>query len=81
MKTFLEACRAVVAHCPNSYAKAYAQAGLSLVESAEFQVDAQQHTLHAQRVQALYILNNMMHWRGDMAREVRIFLKEFSKDC
>ena len=31
------------------------------------------------RVQALYILNNITHWRGDLAKTVRARLKEFSK--
>lgn len=65
--TFNEACRMVIDHCPNRYAKAYAQAGAGMNQE------------HEQKVQALYILNNMSHWRGDLAREVRTFLKEFSR--
>jgi len=66
--TFHEACRNTRDHCPNGYAKAYASAGLGLGD------------LHAQKVQALYILNNIPHWRGDTAKAVREFLKQFSKE-
>jgi len=65
--TFHDACRAVLAHCPDPYAKSYANAGLMLA------------TDKACKVQALYILGNMTKWRGDVAREVRTTLKEISK--
>jgi hypothetical protein len=66
--TFHQACAAICeADRPNAYAKAYAKAGLAM-QGAE-----------AQRVQALYILNNITHWRGEQAREVRAALKEISK--
>lgn len=33
----------------------------------------------ALRVQCLYILNNISHWRHPLAKDVRKVLKEFSK--
>lgn len=38
------------------------------------------HDEHAAHVQALYILNNMTHWRGADAKSVRATLKAFVKD-
>lgn len=49
------------------YAAAYAKAGIGMTDPDEV------------RVQSLYILNNMSHWRGDEAKMVRTQLKEFSK--
>jgi hypothetical protein len=68
--TFHEACRSIVAHQgvrSLNYAIAYAKHGL-LVRDA-----------HEQKVQALYILNNMTHWRGDIAKRVREALKQAAK--
>lgn len=33
----------------------------------------------ALRVQCLYVLGNITHWRGDVAKDVRQTLKEFTK--
>jgi hypothetical protein len=33
----------------------------------------------ALKVQCLYILNNITHWRGTGAKEVRFILKQFAK--
>ena len=60
---FHEACRQVLLHCPNEYAKAYANAGLDLNETREIQT------------QALYILCNTQHWRGTLARDVKAALR------
>jgi lysylphosphatidylglycerol synthetase-like protein (DUF2156 family) len=62
--TFYEACKLVVASCNNEYAKSYAQAGVDY-----------NMTGHEAKVQALYILNNITHWRGSVAKEVRTELK------
>lgn len=65
--TFKECCEAIVA---NKEAKAlnwavnYAEAGLGMTDPKEI------------KVQALYILNNMTAWRGDLARDVRVSLKK-----
>lgn len=64
---FYAACRAVFDNCPDTYAKSYARAGLTLSD---------RHAIH---VQALYILNNMQHWRGEEARQVRTILREYAK--
>jgi len=50
-----------------NYAVNYAKYGLEIEELADA------------KVQALYILNNMTHWRGDLAKEIRAILKEVAK--
>jgi len=65
--TFNEACKAILANrqAPAlNYAIGYAAAGAEMLPGT-----------HASRVQALYILNNITHWRGDVAKEVRVALK------
>jgi hypothetical protein len=68
--TFHEACRSIVAHQgvrSLNYAIGYAKHGLGVTDP------------HEMKVQALYILNNMTHWRGDIAKRVREALKQVSK--
>jgi hypothetical protein len=60
---FHQACDYVIHYCPNEYAKAYANAGLMMNESREI------------KIQSLYILNNLRHWRGTMARDVKAALR------
>lgn len=50
-----------------NYAVNYAKYGLEIEELADA------------KVQALYILNNITRWRGDLAKEVRATLKEVAK--
>lgn len=64
--TFNEACNIILGSNANGYAKGYALAGLEMVG-------------HEVRVQALYILNNISHWRGPEAKAVRAALKEMVK--
>lgn len=45
----------------------YAKAGLAMPEG------------EALRVQVLYVLNNITHWRGEGAKEVRTTLKAYAK--
>jgi hypothetical protein len=66
MLTWDDACHAILADSKaNGYAKAYAKAGLGM-------------TGRERGVQALYILNNLTHWRAPIAKEVRKVLKEAS---
>lgn len=68
--TFHEACRSIVAHQgvrSLNYAINYAKHGLLVSDPYE------------KKVQALYILNNMTHWRGDIAKRVRDSLKSVAK--
>jgi hypothetical protein len=58
-----EIARLVLTHCPNQYAKSYAAAMLGLDDD------------NAQYVQALYIMSNISHWRGDVAKQCRAALK------
>ena len=51
------------------YAAGYAQAGRRM------------HSDRERGVQALYILNNIQHWRGDEAKAVRARLKEFAANA
>jgi len=67
MRTFFDACRDVIAHCPNEYAKSYARAGLGMTDPEEI------------RTQALYILVNTSRWRGDQARTVKAELKQIGR--
>jgi len=69
---FHEACQNIVDNADQkalNYAVNYAKYGLELEELADV------------KVQALYILNNMTHWRGDLAKETRATLKEVAKAC
>lgn len=61
---FHNACREVINFCPNEYAKAYAKAGLHMNGSEMAD-------------QALYILSNLTHWRGDIARKTKAKLREY----
>ena len=49
-----------------NYAVNYARAG-------------QRMSGHELKVQCLYVLNNMSRWRGDVAKEVRQTLKDYTK--
>ena len=69
--TFHECCQAIVNNREAkalNYAVGYAKAGLAMAEGS-----------HAAKVQALYVLNNITHWRGDLAKKVRTALKEYTK--
>ena len=66
--TFHSACALVLRFFSDDYAKAYAKAGMKL--------DADDADAH--EVTALYILSNISHWRGDMARDVRNALKHIA---
>lgn len=67
--TFEQCCLAILSDPKaDTYAKGYANAGLRL--KAEFIP-----------TQALYILCNLNHWRGDKAKEVKASLKVFAKEA
>ena len=68
--TIYRACRLILDECKNEYAMSYARA---LEQAAEYGGD------EALRVQALYLLSNISHWRGGHSKEVRAFLKEYTK--
>lgn len=68
--TVNEAVAKVVSCCPNSYAKAYAGA----MREAE-----RRDGEYGRKIQVLYILNNMSHWRGDTAKQVRNVFKTYTK--
>jgi hypothetical protein len=70
--TMDEACAAVLNHCPNPYARAYAEAWID--RSVHSFCRAQGIPVEAS-VQAAYILSNLAHWRGPMATRVRTDLK------
>ncbi len=65
--TYKEACETILMNAslkPLEYAVGYARHGATLRSGTE-----------EARVQALYILNNITHWRGELAKEVRAALK------
>ena len=69
MKTFHKACQNILDNKDSkavNYAVNYAKYGLTITE--EFEAGTQ----------ALYILNNITHWRGAVAKETRQMLKEFT---
>jgi hypothetical protein len=68
--SFAECCDTIIRHSNEralNYAVNYAKAGRHM-------------TGDEARVQALYILNNMTHWRGDTAKRVREALKIIGKE-
>jgi len=70
MKNFQKACQNIIDNQEAkalNYAVNYAKYGLQVTGKAEA------------RTQALYILNNMTHWRGVVAKETRSLLKTFTK--
>jgi len=69
---FHTACQNIVDNADQkalNYAFNYAKYGLEIEKLAEA------------KVQALYILGNIMYWRGDLAKETRAVLKEVAKAC
>ena len=68
--TYEEALLAILNHPKtNGHAKAYASAGLRITGH------------EGRRVQCLYLLNNISHWRaGPLALEVRHTLRQIGED-
>lgn len=68
IKTFVfhSACKCVVLHAPDDYAKAYAQVGLGLWDAESI------------KDQCLYILLNIRSWKGDMASQCRAVFKRYA---
>ena len=64
--SFYDACRLVLKHCKDTYAKSYAKAGLQMADEDMI------------RCQCLYILSNTNHWRGDLARAAKDVFREAS---
>jgi hypothetical protein len=65
-----KALRAIVANRKQpavNYAVNYALQGLSM-------------SGHELKVQVLYVLNNISHWRGDVAKQTRDTLKAYTKN-
>lgn len=67
LANFRNACQTVIAESNDEYAKSYAQAGLDMDDDNEV------------RVQCLYILNNLQHWRGNKARETKDHFHQIGK--
>jgi hypothetical protein len=59
----------------NGYAKGYAEAYFSLHHQYPDPVELKE----AKKIQILYILNNITHWRGNRHSEIRKLLKENTK--
>jgi hypothetical protein len=68
--TVTEAIKAVQTSCNDPYAKAYANAAME---------SALQYGQHGLKVQCLYIVTNLTHWRGELAKQVRTVLREYAK--
>lgn len=70
LRDFHIACQNIVEYQEEkalNYAVNYAKHGLTVT------------TLYEAKIQALYILNNMTHWRGDVAKLTRAILKSMAK--
>lgn len=72
---FNEACQRIVIAAKESYpegmiqyAANYARIGMSMTDREEI------------RTQALYILNNLRHWRGEEAKMVKETIKAFAEE-
>ncbi len=70
IKDIIEAGRLVIKECPNEYAKEYAR-NINIAEAMYGDPGV--------KTQALYILSNITHWRGDTAKAVRAFLKDYTR--
>lgn len=70
LERFHSACNDVVQAADSSkavrYAVGYASHGMRISDDESI------------RVQCLYILNNIAHWRGDTAKRARAIFKEFA---
>lgn len=76
-----EACQAIMKECNNSYAKTYANAILTgEVHARVMRKQVPMSLDDALKDQANYILSNINGWRGDTAKAVRKFLKEYVGD-
>ena len=70
LKEFHKACQNIVDNAELeilNYAVNYAKHGLTI------------DNMHEAKVQAMYIISNITHWRGDSAKETRTTLKRISK--
>lgn len=70
IEEFHSACQSILHESKSpalNYAVGYARAGLSMTDPREVQV------------QCLYILNNIIHWRGPVARRSRETFKQLAK--
>jgi hypothetical protein len=67
--TMHEVAKLVAQHCKDPYAQTYAHA---FKHVSPYDHEA----IHAQ---VLYMMSNMSHWRGDMAKECRAKCKEWIK--
>lgn len=54
-----------------NWAVNYAKYALTMIDSGASEADL--------KVQLLYVLSNITHWRGDKAKEVRLVLKGATK--
>lgn len=73
------ACELVIKECKNQYAVSYASAILNgeVQRRAKLIPGSEDNAL---KDQANYILANIQGWRGDTAKAVRKFLKEYVGD-
>lgn len=65
-------CQSIVENCPDAYAKGYADTLRRMLND--------DWPLGVIYTQALYVRNNLSHWRGDEAKRVRQELDRFIKE-
>jgi hypothetical protein len=63
-----ECCHVVILRSKNISATMYAEAGLKMTRPAEISA------------QAVYILNNLAHWTGPIARDTKASLRHYEKE-
>ena len=69
--TVNEAVKAVKDHCPDQYARVYAEAMGQAIEMGGTE---------GMKVQLVYILSNTQQWRGEMARRAKTAIRKWLKD-
>jgi hypothetical protein len=64
----MDAAMTVCRSCNNGYARAYAETLGRIIDAGADD--------EAIRAQVLYVLSNLSHWRGDIARQTKLTFKE-----
>ena len=75
--TLREALQHIMRSCPNPQAKQYAEAGIAILDG-KYAGDPRflgYTTQYLIKKQIPYILLNVTHWRGDLAKQVKMYLR------
>jgi hypothetical protein len=72
-----EAIRVARAECPNEYAQQYLATVPEAIEEASGNNTSAVESL---KIQLRYAMCNMLHWRGDKAREVKKIIRNYLEE-